>query len=110
MDTLLASFAERVSRYIELKQTKGHKHRTPNKLTKSPLTLRELTARLSKPHGIRVAHKPASTLLELVSIPTRPTEMFDQTQIVYKVHCANCEKFYVGQTGGNLKLECMNTS
>ena len=56
-----------------------------------------------KPHGIQVAHKPTSTLRKLVSNPKRPIEMSDHTHIVYKVQCANCEKFYVGQTGRKLK-------
>ena len=62
----------------------------------------ELTTRLLKPYGIQVAHKPTSTLRRLVSRPKRPTTSSDQTRVVYKVQCTNCEKFYVGQTGRKL--------
>ena len=63
----------------------------------------ELTARLLKPYGIMVAHKPYVTLRKLLSKSKDKIDLSKKTNVVYQVNCGDCNKFYVGQTGRRLE-------
>ena len=61
-----------------------------------------MTARLLKPHGIAVAHKPSGTLRQMLSQPKGKTVTQDKTNVIYEIPCGGCNKKYVGQTGRKL--------
>eukprot|EP00061_Rhincodon_typus_P001846 g15944.t1 len=47
----------------------------------------ELTTRLLRMLGIRVAHKPTSTLRQLLSQTKDPLPAMDRTNVIYKIPC-----------------------
>eukprot|EP00061_Rhincodon_typus_P018383 g47535.t1 len=59
----------------------------------------ELTTRLLRPLGIRVAHKATSTLRQPLSRTKDPLPTIGRTNVMYKIPCRDCDKHYVGQTG-----------
>eukprot|EP00061_Rhincodon_typus_P001372 g14618.t1 len=62
----------------------------------------ELTTRLLRPLGIRVAHKPMSTLRQLPTRTKDPLPAMDRTNVIYKFPCRDYEKHYIGQTARKL--------
>ncbi|XP_059511453.1 zinc finger SWIM domain-containing protein 7 isoform X2 [Stegostoma tigrinum] len=62
----------------------------------------ELTTRLLRLLGIRVAHKHTSTLRQLLTQTKDPLPAVDRTNVIYKIPCRDCEKPYIGQTGRKL--------
>ena len=61
--------------------------------------LTEPLKRLLKPHGIRVSTKPLHTLEQsFPSIKDKPSPE-NQTNVVYKIDCADCSWSYIGETG-----------
>ena len=62
----------------------------------------ETIARILQPHGIRVAHKPITTLRHLLTNVKDKVEPKDRQGAVYKIKCCNCPATYVGETGRNL--------
>eukprot|EP00061_Rhincodon_typus_P000785 g12744.t1 len=52
----------------------------------------ELTTRLRRPLGIRVAHKPTSTLRQLLTRTKDPLPTMDRTNVIYKIPCKDCDK------------------
>ena len=61
--------------------------------------LTEVLKRLLKPHGIRVSKKPLHTLEQsFPSIKDKPSPE-NQTNVVYKIDCADCSWSYIGETG-----------
>ena len=65
-------------------------------------TISEMTARLLRPQGIRVAHKPVATIRTLTSKPKTPIDPSEKHNVIYMVPCNDCPKRYVGQTGRKL--------
>ena len=64
-------------------------------------SLTEPLKRLLKPHGIKVTTKPLHTLEQsFPSIKDRPSPE-NQTNVVYKIDCADCSWSYIGETGRN---------
>ncbi|VDM06340.1 unnamed protein product [Schistocephalus solidus] len=52
--------------------------------------------------GISIAHKPASSLRAALTRAKDPTVKEQQTNVIYRIPCANCPSAYVGHTGRQL--------
>ncbi len=62
----------------------------------------EAVARLLKPHGFGVAHRPAGTLRSrLMRIKDR-IDPSEQSSIIYRAQCKDCSSNYTGQTSRRL--------
>jgi len=64
----------------------------------------ETVARIIKNHNVPVAMKPYKTLKSVLVHPKDKQKKEDLTECVYKVHCANCDKTYIGETGRTFGL------
>ena len=62
----------------------------------------ETIARILQAHGIRVAHKPITTLRQLLTNVKDKVEPKDRQGAVYKIKCCDCPASYAGETGRNL--------
>ena len=62
----------------------------------------ETIARILQPHDIRVAHKPITTLRQLLTNVKDKVEPKNRQGAVYKNKCCDCPATYVGETGRNL--------
>ncbi|BHF67831.1 hypothetical protein SprV_0301086000 [Sparganum proliferum] len=62
----------------------------------------EATARILKPFGIGVAHKPESTIRQQIMRLKDPLPVTEQSAVVYSIPCQNCDAMYVGETGKRL--------
>ncbi|BHF70332.1 hypothetical protein SprV_0301338200 [Sparganum proliferum] len=62
----------------------------------------EATARILKPFGIGVAHKPESTIRQQIMRPKDPLPVTEQSAVVYSIPCQNCDARCVGETGKRL--------
>ena len=62
----------------------------------------ETIARILQPYNIRVAHKPITTLRQLLTNFKDKDEPNDRQGAVYKIKCCNCQATYIGETGRNL--------
>ena len=62
----------------------------------------ETIARILQPHDIRVAHKPITTLRQLLTNVKDKVEPKNGQGAVYKIKCCDCPATYVGETGRNL--------
>ena len=60
--------------------------------------LSERLRRVLTPLQIRVFFKPFLTLRQMVSKPKDLVPDLQRSGVVYKIHCANCPKVYIGQT------------
>ena len=57
-----------------------------------------------KPYNIRVAHKPITTLRQLLTNVKDKDEPNDRQGAVYKIKCCDCQASYIGETGRNLNI------
>ena len=64
----------------------------------------ETIARILQPYNIRVAHKPITTLLQLLTNVKDKDEPSDRRGAVYKIKCCDCQATYIGETGRNLNV------
>ncbi|BHF84780.1 hypothetical protein SprV_0902793200 [Sparganum proliferum] len=62
----------------------------------------EMTARQLSQFGIRVSHKPASSLRTVLTRVKDSIQKEEQTNVIYCITCANCPCVYVGHTGQRL--------
>ena len=62
----------------------------------------ETIAQILQPHGIRVTHKPITTLRQLLTNFKDKVEPKDRLGALYKIKCCDCPATYVGETGRNL--------
>ena len=62
----------------------------------------ETIARISQPHDIRAAHRPITTLRQLLTNLKDRVEPKDKQGAVYKIKCCDCPATYIGETGRNL--------
>ncbi|BHF84727.1 hypothetical protein SprV_0902787800 [Sparganum proliferum] len=62
----------------------------------------ETIARQLNQFGISIAHKPASSLRTTLSRVKDPIPKEQQTNVIYRIPCANCSNVYVGHTGRRL--------
>ena len=61
-------------------------------------------ARILQPYNIRVAHKPITTLRQLLTNVKDKDEPNDRQEAVYKIKCCDCQASYIGETGRNLNI------
>ena len=64
----------------------------------------ERIARILRPHDITVAHKPSTTLRDVLTKVKDPSPINSRAGAVYKIPCVECPATYVGETGRT--LEC----
>ena len=64
----------------------------------------EKVARAYHQKGYSVTYRPHITLRKLLVHPKEKINQEDMCGVVYDVHCHNCSKHYVGETGRKLKL------
>ena len=64
----------------------------------------ETIARILQPYNIRVAHKPITTLRQLLMNVKDKDEPSDSRGAVYKIKCCDCQATYIGETGRNLNV------
>ena len=62
-----------------------------------------MAARLFRPYGIRIAHKPAAYIKSILSKPKDKIQTMDKSNAIYRVLCLDCPKHYNGQTGRRLQ-------
>ena len=58
--------------------------------------------RILQPFNIRVAHKPITTIRQLLTNVTDKDEPRNRQGAVYKIDCSDCHASYIGETGRNL--------
>ena len=63
----------------------------------------ETIARILRPYNIRVAHKPITTLRDLLTNVKDKEKPHDRQGTVYRIPCTDCGATYIGETGRNLK-------
>ena len=64
----------------------------------------ETIARILQPYNIRVAHKPITTLRQLLTNVKDKDEPSDRRGAVYKIKCCDCQATYIDETGRNLNV------
>jgi hypothetical protein len=64
----------------------------------------ERIARILRPYNIVVAHKPTTTLRDVLTRVKDPSPKNSRVGTVYKITCAECPASYLGETGRT--LEC----
>ena len=64
----------------------------------------ETIARILQPYNIRVAHKPITTLRQLLTKVKDKDEPNRRQGAVYKIKCCDCQATYIGETGRNLNV------
>ena len=57
-----------------------------------------------QPYNIRVAHKPITTLRQLLTNIKDKDKPKDRQGAVYKIKCCDCQATYMGETGRNLNV------
>ena len=62
----------------------------------------ETISRILQPCNIRVAHKPTTTLRQLLTNVKDRDEPINRQDTVYKINCFDCQASYIGETGRNL--------
>ena len=62
----------------------------------------ETISRILLPYNIRVAHKPTTTLRQLLTNVKDRDEPNNRQGAVYKIKCSDCQASYIGETGRNL--------
>ena len=65
----------------------------------------ETIAQMLQPYNICVAHKPITTLQQLLTIVKDKDKPNDRQGAVYKIKCCNCQATYIGETGRNLNKQ-----
>ena len=66
--------------------------------------VRPTIARILQPYSIRVAHKPITTLRQLLTKVKDKDEPNRRQGAVYKIKCCDCQATYIGKTGRNLNV------
>ena len=62
----------------------------------------ETISRILQPYNIRVAHKPTTTLGQLLTNVKNRDEPNNRQGAVNKIKCSDCQACYFGETGRNL--------
>ena len=62
----------------------------------------ETISRILQPYNIRVAHKPTTTLRQLLTNVKGKDAPNNRQGAVYKIKCSDCQASYIGDTGRNL--------
>jgi hypothetical protein len=59
----------------------------------------ETISRILQPYDIRVAHKPISTLRQVLTKVKDKDDPNDRLGTIYKISCNDCKATYIGETG-----------
>ena len=62
------------------------------------------TARILQPYNNNVAHKPITTLQQLLMSVKNKDEANDRQGAVYKIKCCDCQATCIGETSRNLNI------
>ena len=65
-------------------------------------------SRIPQPYNIRVAHKPTTTLRQLLTNVKDRDEPNNRPGAVYKIKCSDCQASYIGETARNLTRDWLN--
>ena len=65
----------------------------------------ETIPRVLQSYNIRVAHKPITTLRQLLTNVKDKDEPSDRQGAVYSIKCCDCQATYIGETGKNLNVQ-----
>ena len=96
------------SDFIKLNTHKDHKINETNNPTTTTATIlyvrgtSEIISRILRPYNIRVAHRPITTLRNLLTNVKDKEHPRDRQGAIYKIKCADCQATYIGETGRNL--------
>ena len=84
--------------------TEANDNATPTTTATLPhiKSISENVSRILQPFNIRVAHKPISTLRQLLTNVKDQDEPRKWQGAVYKINCSDCHVTYIGETGRNL--------
>ena len=63
----------------------------------------ERIARILRPYNILVAHKPLTTLRDVLTKVKDPSPKNSRVGAIYKIACSKCPASYVGETGRTLR-------
>ena len=74
------------------------------------LTSKGLLKLSHEPYNICIAHKPITTLRQLLTNVKDKDEPGDRRGAVYKIKCCDCQATYIGETGRNLNVRLVNTN
>ena len=89
-----------------------YKNNEPNTTNAKPVTTAtipyikgtsETIAQILQPYNIRIAHKPITTLRQLLTNVKDKDEPNDRQGAVYKIKCCDCQAD-IGETGRNLNI------
>jgi len=64
----------------------------------------ETITQILQPYNIRVAHKPITTLHQLLMNVKDKDEPNNKRGAVYKIKCCDCQATYIGETGRSLNI------
>ena len=64
--------------------------------------LSEKLSRIFRKHNTKVASKPERTIRDLLVKPKDKIPQGQQCGVIYKIPCAECDAFYIGETGRQL--------
>ena len=59
---------------------------------------------LIEKYKIASAFKPMNTIRQILVHPKDKRELTDNSEVVYKIPCGDCDKCYIGETGRKLKI------
>ena len=84
--------------------TQANNTATPTTIATLPYIkgISENISRILKPFNICVAHKPITTLRQLLINVKDKDEPRNRQGAVYKINCSDCHASYIDETGGNL--------
>ena len=84
--------------------TEANDNPTPTTTATQPhiKSISENVSRILQPFNIRVAHKPITTLRQLLTNIKDRDEPRNRQGAVYKINCSDCHASYIGETGRNL--------
>ena len=78
----------------------------PTLMTKATIpyikSMSENISRILQLFNVRVAHKPITTLRQLLTNVKDKDEKRNRQGAVYKINCSDCHTSYIGETGRNL--------
>ena len=69
----------------------------------------ERIARILRPYNILVAHKPSTTLRDVLTKVKDPSPKNSRVGAIYKIACSECPTSYIGETQRTLQCRVKST-
>ena len=90
--------------------TKANNNATPMTTETIPYIkgISENISHILQPFNIRIAHKPITTLHQLLTIVKDKDEPRNRQGAVYKINCSDCHTSYISETGRNHNINITN--